>query len=378
MFKNRICKIAVVDDEEGIRLGSKSILEAFEVKVDEDKESLNFQIDEFSDKNSFVNNLEKEDDPDLVLLDCKLPDGNGIDILEEYLSDKDDIIVIIITAYATVENAVKTTKRGAFDFLAKPFTPDQLRHSVRKAVNHLYLKRKAAQLEKKQKSIRFEFLSVLAHELKSPINAVEGYLDLMENEILGDKINKYSKIIGNCTDRIGGMRKLIMDLLDLTRIESGQKKREVTRIDAAAILRKAMANFKLSAEKNKVELEIKAPDKLEINGDEGELMIIYNNLISNAIKYNRENGRVTAKLSKSEQGMEIEVEDTGIGLKEEDQKRLFQEFTRIKNEKTRNIQGSGLGLSIVRKITDLYQGTIEVNSKYGKGTVLKIKLNSSY
>ncbi|MBU1240761.1 response regulator, partial [Myxococcota bacterium] len=218
--------VFTVDDEPGIRLGVEAILRGFTLKLRDMDRTVDFAIRSFETGEAFLEALETET-PALVLLDCKLPGIGGLEILEQVLSAREDIVTLIVTAYATLETAVKTTKMGAFDFLAKPFTPDELRYTVRKAATHVLLRRERHRLETERRQIRFQFISVLAHELKSPINAVEGYLDLMVNGLLGQELDAYGPMVEKCISRIGGMRKLIADLMDLTRLESGQHKREI-------------------------------------------------------------------------------------------------------------------------------------------------------
>jgi DNA-binding response OmpR family regulator len=168
-----------------------------------------------------------KDVPDLILLDYKLPGMTGLDMLQALLERKCEALVVMITAYASLETAVQATKIGAFDFLAKPFTPDELKAVVHKSSKHFMVQRQARRLAEERRQIRFEFLSVLAHELKSPLAAVEGNLFLLRDHVAGDKISDYDPMVDRCIQRLDGMRKLIFDLLDLTRIESGQKQRSV-------------------------------------------------------------------------------------------------------------------------------------------------------
>jgi signal transduction histidine kinase len=111
-----------------------------------------------------------------------------------------------------------------------------------------------------------------------------------------------------------------------------------------------------------------------MNGDRGEIEIVLNNLISNAVKYNRDNGTVTVKLSDSPDEVVMTVSDTGIGMSEEERERLFGEFVRIKNDKTRNILGSGLGLNIVKRIAALYDGRVSVESTPDVGSTFSVVL----
>jgi signal transduction histidine kinase len=111
-----------------------------------------------------------------------------------------------------------------------------------------------------------------------------------------------------------------------------------------------------------------------MKADPGEIEIIMNNLISNAVKYNKTGGRVDIFIEKKEGWLKITVSDTGIGLKPEDKEKIFDDFVRIKSSQTREVTGSGLGLSIVKKIVDMYHGTIEVQSEPDKGTSFIITL----
>lgn len=116
------------------------------------------------------------------------------------------------------------------------------------------------------------------------------------------------------------------------------------------------------------------PDKLIMNADSGELEIIFNNLLSNAVKYNKENGTIKFSIKEKGKIAIFKVEDTGIGMTDKEQDLLFKEFTRIKTQKTKNISGSGLGLSIMKKVIDLNKGKIKVESKADIGSVFTVKL----
>jgi signal transduction histidine kinase len=125
---------------------------------------------------------------------------------------------------------------------------------------------------------------------------------------------------------------------------------------------------------NKIFQTIINPENAYFKADSGEMEIVFNNLISNAVKYNNDNGKVEISIVQHTDSLIIIVEDNGIGMSDLDTQNLFKDFVRIKNEKTKNITGSGLGLSITKKIIDLYKGEIFVESKVGKGTKFTIKL----
>lgn len=357
----------VVDDEPGIRTGIKRVLSKFSVNYPFMDEEFGFEVFESATGEDALEFL-KIQTPDIVLLDNKLPGIQGIEVLEYINKQQIDTYVIMITSYASLDIAVKATKNGAFDFVPKPFTPQELRSSMENVSKQIFLKRMTSKMNKEGRQIRFQFLSLLSHELKAPLTAVEGYLRMMKNKEAGDDIGQYEKMISRSLNRIDGMRNMIMDMLDLTRLESGKKPRKLENSDIVAITKDAIATMQPFAIQKDITIELNSPDSLWFNSDPEEIGIILNNLISNGIKYNKPNGFVKITLTDDKHNFFISVEDSGIGIAEDDQKKLFQEFVRIKNDKTKKIAGSGLGLSIVKRITDYYQAEITLSSEINKGS----------
>lgn len=362
----------VVDDEQGMALGITRTLKDYTVLLD-DAESMGFEIEAFESGEAFFVKLEQAR-PDILLLDNKLPGVQGIEILEELSNRNLPILTIMITAYATFDKAVLATKLGAYDFLAKPFTPDELRYAVRKACKTLVLTEKARKLEEEKRKVRFEFISVLAHELKSPINAIEGYADIMTGRQAGAALEAYDPMFQRIKVRTVAMRKLIVDLLDLTRIESGGHARVLESLDIGRLAAGVMENCRESATQKKVDLNTELPEGHWYRADRVEMEMLLNNFITNGIKYNRENGVLNVAVQSDERSLTLTFTDTGIGMTEEEQAQLFKEFSRIKNKKTRGIEGSGLGLSIIHKIVSLYHGDIHVQSQSDVGSTFQVVL----
>jgi signal transduction histidine kinase len=174
--------------------------------------------------------------------------------------------------------------------------------------------------------------------------------------------------------RLDGMKKLIFDLLDLTRIESGQKQRALVETDLCAAATQSLETFQSLAAERHVNLLFCPPGKVLLQADPGELEMMFNNLVSNAIKYNHEGGSVTVEIEEGPEAVRVLVHDTGIGISREDRAKLFGEFSRIKNEKTRNILGSGLGLSILKRLASLYGGKVDVESEPDHGSTFTVTL----
>ena len=366
-------KVLIVDDEPGIRSGISRILRNYRVGYPFLEEDFGFTLTEAETGEIALEILEKQE-IDIVLLDNKLPGIEGIDVLEQINKRNYDTAVMMITSYASLELAVTATKRGAYNFVPKPFTPEELRAAIESITKHLFLKRMTKKMSETARQIRFQFLSVLSHELKSPINAIEGYLKIMQEKQAGTSIEDYMHMINRSIERITGMRSLIMDMLDLTRIENGTKSRNLKEVDIIECAKMAISSMEPMAIQKNIKILTAFPESLILTADSNEVEIIANNLISNAIKYNRDNGTVTVSIFTDKTDLNIIVEDTGIGINAEEQEFLFQEFMRIKNKKTQNISGSGLGLSIVKKIIELYNGTITVESQPDVGTKFLVKI----
>jgi len=366
-------KILIIDDEPGIREGTKRILQNFKVDYPFMDEQIDFQVLEAGTGKAGIEIIDSEL-PEILLLDNKLPDIQGVEVLEYVKSKHYDIIVVMITSYASLELAVKATRDGAFDFIPKPFTPQEIRASVENITKQIFLKRMTQTLNNTGKQIRFQFLSVLSHELKAPLNAIEGYMKMIKERQFGNSVDAYDEMLDRSMERIKGMRQLILDLLDLTKIETGKPTQKLESVNMRKIVQMAVDTIRPYAIQKDVDIYINSRESIEMKADAGEIEIIMNNLISNAVKYNKTGGRVDIFLEKKEDKLKITVSDTGIGLKLEDKEKIFDDFVRIKSFQTREVTGSGLGLSIVKKIVDMYQGSIDVQSEPDKGTSFIITL----
>jgi len=366
-------QVVMVDDEEALCKGVRRIIERYKVHVADVLVDAAYAFRYFTSGEDFLAYLSEGGEVDLLLLDLKLPGVGGMDVLDTLSSQGREVLTIMITAYATFETAVKATKLGAYDFLAKPFTPDELRYALRKATQQLILSRQARKLAEEKRQVRFNFISVLAHELKAPLNAVEGYLNILRTTEEDQNLTMIERSIV----RVDGMKKLIGDLLDLTRIESGQRERTIKRLDLRELTRASMELFAVDAERRGISMELDAAEGIELFADAGEAEIVLNNLISNAVKYNRDGGKVTVRITRKGDAVRIAVADTGIGLSPEEAGKLFHEFTRIKNEHTVKILGSGLGLSTVRKIANMYDGEATVKSEPGVGSTFTVTLHDA-
>jgi two-component system, sensor histidine kinase and response regulator len=368
-----VLKVLVIDDEPGIRSGVSRILNNFHVTYPFMDEDYTFEVTEAGTGEDGIAILER-DMPDILLLDNKLPGMQGVEVLEYIRKRNYDIVVAMITSYASLDVAIRATRDGAIDFIPKPFTPQELKSSIENITKQQYLKRITHKMKQEGKKIRYQFLSVLSHELKAPLNALEGYLRMMQEKQAGDRIEDYATPIERSLQRIQGMRNLIMDLLDFTKIRLERKEEKIQEVNLSEVANGAIVTVQPYAIQMDVSINLDVRSDVVIMADPDDMEIVFNNLISNAVKYNKVGGKAEITIDSSDGEAIIIVSDTGIGITKNDTENLFTDFVRIKNEKTRNISGSGLGLSIVRKVIELYHGTINVESTPDVGTVFTVRL----
>ncbi len=366
-------RVLVTDDEEGMRLGVVRALSGYVARFPDVDAEVSYDVTAAESGEEALDRVAGGPPPDILLLDFKLPGISGLDVLGEVKRLDPPVLTVMITAYASLHTAVEATKSGAFDFLPKPFTPEELRASVRKATRSLILQRQAQKLAAQQRRARFELTSVLAHELKAPLNAVEGYLATIGEGVVTDAPT-IQHVVTRSIARVQGMRQLILDLLDLTRIEAGVRQRELVTVDLWEAATAAVETALPLARAKDVALELAGESPLPVLAVRAEIDIVLNNLVTNAIKYNRPGGKAKVVLSRRADLVEIAVSDTGIGIAPDDVPKLFQDFVRIKGPKTRGIEGSGLGLSTVKKVAQLYHGEVSVKSRPDEGSTFIVTL----
>lgn len=485
-------KVLVVDDEKALRIGVKRLLEME-----------NYEVMEAENGTEGIK-LGTETEFDLAVIDLKMPDVDGIEVLKQIKKKFPHTVCYIATAYASYETAVEATRLGATGYIPKPFPPEELIQNLRegyktrllyveadkwrkereerllevafektrlntiinsisdgvlvinkageavlynpaalklldlesihieekiigrlhpeiaglinkilsnaeyhpssyssqvemKSQGELFVEATASPVPhpdnslagvvvvirnitalKKIEQLKSQFVSMVSHELKAPIAAVYGFLNLITDDKIKISDEQQKDYILRSQLRLDGLLKMVNDLLDISRMEMKTVRREIKQVCVEEIIKSVIELFQVEINKKGISVSLNCEsDAACIKADYDEINRLFTNFISNAIKYNKENGSVSISISKSEDYLITEIKDTGIGLKPEEKKKLFSEFFRAKNELTKSISGTGLGLSIVKRIVDSYSGKIEVESEFGSGTTFRIFLPSS-
>jgi signal transduction histidine kinase len=229
-----------------------------------------------------------------------------------------------------------------------------------------------------------DFLANMSHELRTPLNSIIGFSQVLEDQLFGALNEKQSEYVGHILTSGQHLLSLINDILDLAKVESGKMELELSRFPLKRAFDSSLTMLREKALKHSLEmsLEVAADADLEVEADERKLKQIMFNLLSNAVKFTPDGGavRVVARLANDAGAIhelpprgngafvEVSVTDTGIGIKQEDIPRLFQEFTQLESTYTKGYEGTGLGLALTKRLVELHRGRIWVESEVGRGS----------
>ncbi len=221
--------------------------------------------------------------------------------------------------------------------------------------------------------VRQEFLSNISHELRTPLTSILAFVETLENGGIEDKENSahFLSVIRRNAER---MHSLIADILELSLIESGQVAIDRREIKLSSAVQDVLTALSAKAKERDIELVNKVPDSATVFADFVRLEQMLTNLVDNAIKFNRQGGKVTVGSETTGGRSIISVSDTGEGIMPEHLQRIFERFYRADRARSREIGGTGLGLSIVKHLARLHGGEVDVNSALGTGTTFKIEL----
>ena len=224
----------------------------------------------------------------------------------------------------------------------------------------------------KEKTIRQEFFSNASHELKTPLTAIRGYAELLQSGMASDT-NMQKEFLGRIHSEVEEMTSLINDILMISRLETKELMPTKEMLCVKSVAEEVKKTLKPLADENNVSLEIHCCDDF-VYMDRSHLQGILSNLMGNAVKYNRPGGFVQTDITMDSTSLSIRVEDSGIGIAKENQKRIFERFYRVDKGRSKRVAGTGLGLSIVKHVTEFYGGCVSVESQSGVGSTFLVQL----
>ncbi|MGD9246318.1 MAG: response regulator [Desulfobacteraceae bacterium] len=430
---------------------------------------------------------------DIILLDLLMPGMSGLEALDHIRANHPDTVVIVITGYATLDHAISAMKSGAFDFISKPFSPQDLRLVITKALEHIRtlqdiaheksrmrtmidhlpggvmatdskknvalanhafitlidyrganpigrpvhllvdepivldmidqainmpeeqftaetaeirinpagfeetrilgvrcvpfrdrLRRNLGAITvlrditavKQMDQMKSDFVSMVSHEVRGPLNSVLMQHQVILDGLAGEITAKQRDILQRASKKISAMVNLSSELLDLAKMESGLINMEKEELALASIVSEQVAFHQIKAQGKAISLTLQPPpaELPPVLANRINIEVVLSNLISNAIRYTPEKGSITVSAHRDADYVCLRVSDTGFGIAPEDLGRIFSRFYRVKNEHTRYIVGTGLGLPIVKGIVDAHNGRIEVESQEAEGSTFSVYL----
>ena len=338
----------------------------------------------------------------VALIDINLPDTDGITIMKELKIKNPEMICIIITAHASLQNSIKALKEGANSYFTKPINIDELIQDINRDLEKQYIKRKlkdfnqkleqqvmiktkelsdALEQEKLYKDhllrssqFKNEFMASMSHELRTPLNSIIGFTDVILERICGEINEEQDKYLNNVKSSAMHLLDLINDCLDIAKIEAGQVELLIENVNLSKVINQVDIMVKLMYKKKDLKFEITKIDKKKfIQIDRRKFMEILYNLLSNAIKYTKEGG-IRLEVLENKDYWLFNIIDTGIGIAKKDYGLVFKEFQRVKNEYTYSIEGTGLGLPLTKKLVEQLGGSITFTSELGKGTTFTFSI----
>ena len=484
-------RILVVDDELGVREGCRKILaaEGYDVLTAGDGKA---GLEQLVERGPFA----------VLLVDLQMPRMSGLELIHEARNRDPDIVPIIITAHATLDTAVEGTRQGAYSYIPKPFTPDELLLAIKNGLEKRALSLEARRLReerekrllevaaersrsttiiaamtdgilvinreklvvlrnnatarilpdcahrpipfpleeiesadvreivnvvldspggfmilsrqiplgaftymvnvspiiepggdtsgavavfsdvtelKKLDTAKSMFVSLVAHEVKSPLAATEGWLNLVLSGMLKADPAEERHMLERALLRVKTLRGMVNELISLTAIQTGNFSLKRAPVAVADVIAEVIETQREKAAEHRVAIEMSdCASDVRILADRDALTMILTNLVENAIKYSRTDGHVQVRVGREGPYVTLSVKDDGIGMSPEDAAKVFDEFYRARNEQTASIPGTGLGLSLVKRLTELHEGTVSVASTPGAGSEFTVRFPSEY
>lgn len=235
--------------------------------------------------------------------------------------------------------------------------------------------RQAIMILKREGEVKSHFLANMSHELRTPLNAIISSSEAINEGIFGPLNAKQKKHIQNTLKSSNHLLQLINDILDISKIEAGKMTLSLGYYSISSIVSESVSIVSSLAYRKNIEIQVSCiPSDFTFKIDAKKIKQILYNLLSNAVKFTPENGKITIEIYKDKEFIQLSVKDNGIGIKEEDQKKVFMEFEQVDTSYERAYEGTGLGLPLTKKLVELHGGSIYLISKLGEGTEVIISL----
>ena len=312
-------------------------------------------------------------DVDVILLDLALPDAPGIEAFRRLIGRYPRIPIVIFVSTNRIGPAMEALRAGAQDYLLKDHLDDQLMEFtfLRAITQHEAHEKNLQSLARMREvnEMKSQFVAEVSHELRTPLGIIREFVSLVLDEIAGPLTTLPKESLSSALRNCDRMSDLVNRMLDLARIEMGKLDLNRRRCDAVPILEQCVRDFQPKCRARKQTLEFEPPENLPpVFCDEPSLHNILVNLVGNAYKFTPEGGSIRLLAKQTGQFLTVTVEDSGKGIPREAQERLFRAFYQVDRQNGPGAKGTGLGLTITKKLVELNGGNVFVESELGKGS----------
>ncbi|MEG1700322.1 MAG: hybrid sensor histidine kinase/response regulator [Alistipes sp.] len=326
--------------------------------------------------------LEKvsKESPDLILLDIMMPDMDGYEVLERLKSDPSvrHIPVIFLTALHNPEDIVKGFKLGASDYISKPFNHEEL---ITRVAHHIFLAAAQRTITQQRDELqatveaRDKMYSVIAHDLRSPIGTLKMVFNMLLVNLTPEQVGADNHEMITMGNNITESTFMLLDnLLKWTKSQTGRMNTVFQKVDICEVVLFASKMSDLVAQVKNIAVEYEIPDPIQVSCDVDMVKTIMRNLMSNAVKFSQEGGRIIISIKETPTHAVISIRDFGTGIKEEDLPKLLNPELAYTTYGTKNEEGSGLGLQLCQNLTQRNGGQITIESKYGEGSTFSFSI----
>lgn len=359
---DNLSKVLVIDDEEIVLDSCMQILSSGDYMI------------KTADNGLLGIQMVEEFQPDIIFVDLKMPGISGFEVIEKIQGIDPTIVTIVITGFATINSAVEAMQKGAFDFLPKPFTPDELRLITRRGIEKRKLVLETLALRREKELLREHFAAIVSHELKSPLATTQQHLFTLSSELSGQLTEDQQRRFERIQTRINDLMKLIHTWLRAISVDINTIKENFQPTSLPVILSKAVESVEPHAVRKDISISTFIGDDIPmIYGDEGTLVEAIVNIIGNSIKYSPSGSKVEMSASYIDDQVVIRIQDNGIGISKEDLPFIFVDFY-TSSDVNKAERGSGVGLALTRRILEAHDGTITVESELGQGSTFEMRL----
>jgi signal transduction histidine kinase len=332
-----------------------------------------------------------EKTPDLIIMDWGMPQVNGkalISYFKNQITTQNLPIIILTEADLSTEELERALRAGAMDYLRKPVVKTELLARINAGIklSKLYqtiqkgekaLSNQRTKLEEMTQA-QNHLMSIVAHDLKAPLNKVLGLVQLMP--MVGELNHEQQSYVQMINKVVEGGRKLIDDILIINSYESSFETISPEKINMVDFLQEILKTFEQTANTKNIQLHLATPEEpVEIEGEADSLSRIFDNLLSNALKFTYRDKSIYINIESINQiGIVISIKDEGQGISAEDQKKMFRKFQKLSARPTGGESSTGLGLSIIKVLVEKLGGKIDFESAVGKGTTFYVHLPFKY